>query len=305
MAEKHDPYSYRGFAERHSLMLATGVALILLGCSLSAFASLLPAPDQADSAVMAKALDELASLATKDVVQTDFASSHVLATIVLLAFAITGVWVLGRARSDFRDFQEAYPALGDSFTPEEERRISRASRRSVVAATVVLAASVAFGAMGHDMMNLAAGLESPSGGSKASALSTGFVLLGVSVGCWLLIRGVTLGHVADRFRYDFKSIGRVSVYEVDKQTEGDLNSRLRKVRRVVARKNLANRCIIIAGAIVSLGLYALPSLHTPLFWLGISVAGVACVAVDELLLRHARGLFPDFDEYDFEGVSRA
>ncbi len=305
MAEKHDPYSYRGFAERHSLMLATGVALILLGGSLSAFASLLPAPDQADSAVMAKALDELASLATKDVVHTDFASSHVLATIVLLPFAIMGVWVLGRARSDFRDFQEAYPVLGDVFTPEDKRRLSRLSRRLVVAAVAVLAASVAFGAMGHDMMNLAVGLESSAGVSKASALSTGFVLLGVSVGCWLMMRGVTLGRMPDRFRYDFKSIGRVSVYEVDKQTEGDLNSKLRKVRRVVARKNLANRCIIIAGVIVSLGLYALPSLHTPLFWLGISVAGVACVAVDELSLRHARRLFPDFDDYNFEGVSRA
>lgn len=304
MVEKHDPYSYKGFANRHSLMLATGVALMLLGCSLSAFASLLPSPDQADSAVIAKALDELASLATKDVVHTDFASSHVLATILLLSFAIMGAWVLGRAQSDLKDFQKAYPALTVAFTQEEKEQLSRASLALCVAASIALVASVALGAMGHDMMNLAVGLESSSGVSKASALSTGLVLFGAAVGGWLMVRGVTLGRMPDRFRYDFKSIGRVSVYEIDKQTKGDLNSKLRQVRRIVARKSLANRCIIIAGALASLSLYALPSLHTPLFWLGISAAGVACLAVGELSLRHARKLFPDFDAYDFEGRSR-
>lgn len=305
MAEKRDPYSYRGFADRHSLMLATGVGLILLGCSLSAFASLLPSLDQADSAVIAKALDEIASLATKDVVHTDFASAHVLATIVLIAFAVTGAWMLHRARNDFREFQEAYPTLGEAYSDDERRRIGRAARLLLTAAACVLGASAVFAAAGHGMTNLYADLASADAVSRASALGTGIVMLGVSVGCWLLVRGVTLRRMPDRFRYDFRSIARVSMYEIDRQTEGDLNSKLRQVRRIVARKSLANHVIVIAGALVSLSLYALPSLRTPLFWVGIICAGVASWLVSELALRRARRLFPDFDAYDFKGSARS
>lgn len=293
MTEKRDPYSYKGFIDRHSIMLATGVGLILLGCSLSAFASLLPSLDQADSAVIAKALDELASLATKDVVHTNFASAHVLATIVLLTFIIVGIWVLHRARNDFRDFQEAYPTLGNVYTEDEKRHLLHTSRHLITAAIVILGVSIVFGIAGHNIMNIYADLENSDAVSRASALRTGIVMLGVSIGCWLMIRGITLKHMPDQFRYDFKSISRVSMYEIDKQTDGDLNSKLRKVRRIVARKSLANHVIIIAGALVSLGLYALPSLHTPLFWVGIIFAGVACWLVSELSLEYARKLFSD------------
>lgn len=297
MDEKPDPCSYKGFIERHSKMLAAGVTLIFLGCSFSSFASLLPSFDQADSAVIAKALDEMTSLATKDVVHTDFASAHVLATMILLAFVIVGAWILGRARNDLKDFQEAYPVLENGIAQDESRRLVRSGHKLIAAAVVVIGASMAFGIANHVVMTVYADLASADTVSRASALGTGTVMFGFAIGFGLLVRGIALKHAPDQFRYDFRSIGRMSVYEVDKQTQGDLNSRLRHVRRIVARKSLANHIIIIAGILVSLGLYALPSLHTPLFWLGIFCAGIACWLVNELSLKHARRLFSDAGEH--------
>lgn len=119
---KHDiknPYGYRGFANRHSLMLASGVALIILGCGVASFASLPPSIDSADSAVIAKAIDEIVRLASKGLLQTDFAGTHALATVLLIAFIILGSWLIHHARNDLKEFQEAYPQISLSFSKDE------------------------------------------------------------------------------------------------------------------------------------------------------------------------------------------
>lgn len=290
------PFSYRGFSNRHSLMLATGVALIVLGCALSTFATLLPAVDTADATVLAETLDEIARLASKELVHTNFSGSHALATVVLLSFVLVGGWLLGRARDDLKSFQEAYPYLEVAFTPQEQSHYRTCGHRLVVAGMMVLAAAIALGAATHAATNLYADLETVARVNQTSAIDTGTVLTLVAVALWLLLRGVTLKHVPNKLRYNFKALSRRNVYEMDREASDDAHDRLLAAREIVARKSLLNKAALIVGAIVSLCFYALPSLETPFFWLGIAAALIASRIISYVAFRRVSALFPELAE---------
>lgn len=274
--EHDNPYGYRGFTNRHSLMQASGTALIILGCALASFASLLPSIDNADSTVIAKAIDEIVRLASKDLVQTNFAGTHALATVLLIAFIIVGSWILNHARNDLKEFQEAYPLLAVSFTEQERRTYKTLSRRFIVAGTIILAATITIGLSIHGFTNLYANLEGTSQINSKQAIATGSILAFVALGCWVLIRGTTLRNIPNMALYNYKALDKHNVYEMDRDSTGKLNSGLMHARKIVARKSLVNRVFIIIGIIVALAFYALPSLETPYFWIALLAALIAC-----------------------------
>lgn len=286
-----NPYGYRGFADRHSLMLASGVALIILGCGLASFASLLPSIDSADSAVIAKAIDEIVRLASKELLQTDFAGTHALATVLLIAFIIMGSWIIHHARNDLKEFQEAYPQLNISFTGDESRVYRTHGTRFMVAGGIIIAAAIPFGMGIHGFTDLYADLAGTGQVNTAQAITTGCILILVACGCWFLIRGTTLQNIPNMARYNYKALSGRNVYEMDRDSAGALNSSLMRARKIVARKELMNRVFIIAGIIVALALYALPSLETPYFWVALVVAFVACKISSQHAYRKVRTIF--------------
>lgn len=274
-----NPYSYRGFADRQSLMAAFGVAVMVLGCALASFASLLPAMDSADSTVISEALDNVVRLATKDLLQTNFAGSHAIATVLLISFVIIGSWLLGRAKKDREAFCEAYPQLEISFSEDELRRYGHLSRSFMTSGAIIIAAAIAVGIYIHGFANLYTELDSPGSIGSAEAVENGAILVFIAIGCWLLIRGKTLHDIPDMMRYNYKALESRNVYEMDRDSTGKLNSRLLHAREVVARKVLANHIITIVGIIAALALYFLPSLETRYFWLALVGALVACKIV--------------------------
>lgn len=288
---ERNPYGYRGFADRHSLMLACGVAIMILGCSLASFASLLPAMDSADSTVISKALDNIVRIATKDLLQTNFAGSHALATVVLLAFIIIGSWLLGRAKKDREAFHEAYPQLEVSFSEGELHRYKLLSRSFMAAGTVIIVAAIAVGACTHGFTNLYADLDSSGSIGSAKAIENGIILTLVAIGCWLLIRGKTLRDIPNMMRYNYKALEGRNVYEMDRDSTGAMNSRLLHACEIVARKVLVNHVIAIIGIIAALALYSLPSLETPYFWLALIAALIACKATSWNAYRKVCAIF--------------
>ncbi len=279
ITNKHDtdnPYGYRGFANRHSLMRSSGVTLIILGCALSSFASLLPSIDSADSAVISKAIDEIVRLASKDLLDTNFASTHVLATVLLIAFIIIGCWILSRAKDDLKKFQEAYPYLTISFTDHELQHYKTSGKRFSIAGMVIIILAIGVGISVHGFTNLYTDFEGITQIVTTQAITTGIILTFVAIGCWLLIRGTTLRNIPNITRYNYNALAKRNIYEMNRDSSGKVSDGLMHARKIIAHKNLMNRIFVIGGVIVALALYALPSLETPYFWITLVVAGVAC-----------------------------
>lgn len=286
-----DPYGYAAYRRRRAIWLPTGVALIFLGCALSSAASTLPPSHTADGRVVAEALDRVVSLATKDIVTTSFSGTHAIATLLLIVFVAAGVLLIRAVQDEDHAFKRAHPHLSHGATTDELIAAQGIRRRFVIAGGVCIGAAVVVNVLLAGSVNdarvLAHDLDTNAMLSRTMAFTMALVFLLLAIGSWLVVHGLVVGASPAIRVYNYRALQSVSAYEIDVSQTGTLRDVMLAEKRVQERHALATRAMVVLGVSASLAMYFLPTLETPFYWLGIVVAAVGCLLLDNYALNRA------------------
>lgn len=189
-----------------ALVVPSGVALIILGFSLSWFLRLLPSGGSPDSRVIASALDKVMHLVTKDIVDYSFGHAHIIASVVFVLLIVLGILVLRSAMDDDHEFRDAYPRIADPYTPEDRCRARTYRTRCLtIGALVLTMAAVVFWQIdAHGNVLVARGVRD----------------LLVAVGVWLVVHGHLMGGRVDVFAHNFEAVRHSSIYKFERLPDG-------------------------------------------------------------------------------------
>ena len=254
-----DPYGYDQHELMRSYIIPTAAAVILIGFAASAFLSLLPVTQGADEQVIAVGLDKLVKLFSKDLVDMSFSQSHIASSLALVSCIIIGLVITRFAHEDNQEYMEAYPYIEDVYSSEQKAAARKSGRLFALLSLPFFVAWVVLLALGT---------------TASSAVLHGLGFLALACAVWLLFHGLHVAQRTDIFLYNFRALDYISIYEL----EADKDAPARKLRLAEKRCRkpikTAKRVVITAGFLVALGLYALPSIETPFYWVAIVVAFV-------------------------------
>lgn len=272
-AKSKDPCGYDAHEIRRSFLVPTIVSIILAGIAASIFLTLLPPTQGADEQVLAQGLDKLVSLISKDLVDTSFSQSHVVASLVLVSSFVVALVLLRYERDDNQEFMKVYPYIEDFYTPKQRQSARKTGVICVVISGGLITACVVVYLCGNHT-TVARGL--------------GWLLL--AVGSWLLIHGLMTIRKVDVFAYNYRTLEHVSIYELRADREMQDRDTLIALKRMRFPMQTAKRVIVTAGVLVALALYFLPSLETRFYWLAVVVALIISAILGDLSERKAKKL---------------
>lgn len=271
--ETIDPCGYDVHETRRSFLVPTVIAIILAGISASVFLTLLPATQGADEQVLAQGLDKLVSLISKDLVDTSFSQSHVVASLVMVSAFVVAMVLLRYEREDNQEFTRVYPHVDDFYTREQRQHARKTGAIFVVVSLVFIIASAIVYFCGHH---------------ETVARATAWLLL--AIGSWLLVHGLMTSRKVDVFAYNYRALEHVSIYELQADDELSDRDNLIALKRLRAPMQTAKRAVVTAGVLVALALYFLPSLETRLYWLAVVVALVISAVLGKVSEERAKKL---------------
>ena len=252
-----DEYGYDRHEVMRSYAIPTAIAILLAGVGACRLLTLLPATHGADDQVLAQGLDKLISLMTKDIIDLSFSQSHVLASLAFVSAAIIALVLMRYVRRDNKEYMSAYPYLDDFYSDGQKVAIRRTGRWFALASLPFFAGATVLAGFGI---------------ASDSAVMKGCAWLALAVAAWLLVHGIMWLRRVDIFAYNYRALDHASIYElqVDKDApDRDIMIAEKKLRAPI---QTAKRTIIVAGVIAALGLYSLPSIETPFYWMAVVVA---------------------------------
>lgn len=252
-----DEYGYDRHEISRSYTVPTAIAVFLAGLAASTYLTLLPPSQGADEQVLAQGLDKLVKLMSKDLLDLSFSQSHVLASLVLVSAAIVSLVLARYAGRDNKEFMSAYPYIDDFYTETEKSTIRKQGRAFALASLPFLAVAIALAVWSV---------------LDESIVLRGSALLALAVGAWLLVHGIRWAKRVDIFAYNYRALDLISVYEL--QADKDFPDRdiMIAEKKLRAPIQTAKRTVIVAGVIVALALYSLPSIETPFYWMAVVIA---------------------------------
>ena len=276
-----DPSGYDAYAVRHSYLLPTAVALLLLAFGASSFMMLLPQVSSSDASVIANLLDAVIKAESDETLNLSFNEAHIGATIVFIAFVAVAFVVLSYWQSDRQAFMTAYPHLRLFYSEDEKRKIAAYAHRLETFGVIGLVAAVAlfviFKVFGLDH------------------LATGFGFCVAAAGVWCYMHGYMAGRRTDLFAYNFAALKRTSIYSLKAYQKGPDREAILTAKRASIRSQSINRVVLVTGALLSFVFYFLPTFYTPLYWTPLALAGIIMFVVAHVALREARSAIGKID----------
>lgn len=252
-----DKYGYDRHEIMRSYMIPTVIAILLIGWAASIFLTLLPATHSADGQMLAEGLDRLIGLMSKEIIDLSFSQSHVLASLAFVSSLIIAIVLARYVRNDNKEYMSAYPYLDDFYSEDQKRKIRRTGRGFMLASLPFFVAGA-----------VVAGLGAASGPTELK----GIALLLFAAAAWLLVHGIMWLRRVEIFAYNYRALDHVSIYELQAEEEFPDRDIMIAEKKLRAPQQTAKRVVIVAGVIVALCLYYMPSIETPFYWVAIVVA---------------------------------
>lgn len=103
----------------------------------------------ADEQMLACGLDKLVSLISKDLVDTSFSQSHVVASLVLVSSFVVALVILRYEREDNQEFMKVYPYIEDFYSQEQRQHAKRTGAVCVAISLAFIAACAVVYPCGH------------------------------------------------------------------------------------------------------------------------------------------------------------
>lgn len=268
-----DPCGYDAHETRRTCLVPTIASIVLAGIAASVFLTLLPPTQGVDEQVLAQGLDKLVSLISKDLVDTSFSQSHVIASLVLVSSFIVALVLLRYEREDNQEFMKAYPFIEDFYTQEQRQHAYKKGAICVGVSVALIAACI---------------VVYFCGGHTTIARGVGWLLL--ALGAWFMLHGLMTARKVDVFAYNYRSLEHMSIYELQIDKGMQDRGTLIALKRLRSPIQTAKRAVVTAGVLVALALYFLPSLETRFYWLAVVVALIISAILGNLSERKAKKL---------------
>lgn len=281
-----DPYGYDAYRLLRAKIVPAGFATIILGAALGSFAILLPPLRSQDAHAIAKGLDHFVDSATGGALKISFADANAVISLVIMVFFIIGIFLLGYARSNRRNYMTAYPRIKNFYAPSQRQAALRLRRRWIAVGIGCLALSAA---IGWAIMAAEAAMGIDTTTHRGMAVPIGVFLLGAAPSTWMIAHGIIVGDRVDIFEYNYQALSLTNRYDIAVNQTGERREVMQAENTIWTLFRIINRFVLAIGAFWSLALYIVPSLKTPwapVPFLAALVAWCGIYKIGEEIARH-------------------
>ena len=259
---------------RRSWLLPLGVGSLIASFGAGSLCMLLPATESKDASFLATLLDRIISQESDDRLDLSINDAHITAILVFIAFLAIGIVILAYLRNDREEFYTAFPNLALKFDESEIRSARRQRNICIIAGCAILAGAVtAFVLFGI---------------FRQRYLGEGIGFLLSALGAAVFLHGWTASERTDIFEYNYSALKHANVYYLIANQKGPDRNAIINVKRRILKAQATMLIILTATALASFALLLLPSLHTSLFWIPVSVGLIACLIVDKASMERSR-----------------
>lgn len=139
-----DRCTFEAYERVQSLLVPTGAALIVGAFGASKVGALLPSMPAADQRVVGDFLDRAIGIITKDLVDTHYGDTHVMAMLLLVAFVAAGAVVLHRSHGLRDEFVAVHPYIAPRSNGAQMHQVAGFIARDLLGAWAVARARRCF-----------------------------------------------------------------------------------------------------------------------------------------------------------------
>lgn len=268
--EAKEQCSFEAFQRSQAFYAPLGGALVALSFALLHFGALVPFNFGSDGQVLGQILDGLVKLLSKELIETDYAQTHVFAMLLFVIVLCCGLYFLHYADKQKRAFREAHPFLPGKASKSELAKAGKAGRRMMAVATIFVAGGIVLYASSqyfshslgfHGVSSIFNGNASP-----LCNILDGFAFSLFSVATWLIMRSIRITKAPSYLTYNLEVLTELSPYQVCEDHLSP-NHDIRLVAKGILDKALTKGRIFLAVcAVITFAMFVLPSIEMPIWW---------------------------------------
>lgn len=268
--EAKEQCSFEAFQRSQAFYAPLGGALVALSFALLHFGALVPFNFGSDGQVLSQILDGLVKLLSKELIETDYAQTHVFAMLLFVIVLCCGLYFLHYADKQKRAFREAHPFLPGKVSKSELAKAGKAGRRMMAATAVFIAGGAALYASSQYFSHSSGfhGISSIFNGNASPLCNVldGCSFLLLSVATWLIMRSIRVSKAPSYLTYNLEVLTELSPYQVCEDHLSP-NHDIRLVAKGILDKALTRGRIFLAiCAVITFAMFVLPSIELPIWW---------------------------------------
>lgn len=282
IASGNDVFGYDQHMRHYALRVATGIAVIIAGFACGSFFALLPERNTADLETIVRGLDRIIGLMTKDLVDLPKVQHHPETFIIEILGVLIGYTILKHASEDQHDYMRAFRRIEPFYSKEAKRH--------------GYMTQIAYDVLGIAIIVIIPTLLAHFASNAPVNLVNGFTRLACAIGVWFIVYGTHMGMRTNLFRYNFRALRLVNIYELGKsESDAEREIRLGEKRLCDWSSSLTNLAWGV-GVLGALGFYFLPTMRTNYFWIPLVITLIVTVIIKWIIIRYAQRTYePDFE----------
>lgn len=284
--EMEERCTFEAFQRSQALYAPLGGALVVLSFALLHFGALVPFNFGSDGQVIGQLLDGLVKLLSKELIETDYAQTHVFAMLMFVIVLCCGLYCIHYANDQKDKFRATHPYISEETDKDALAKAGKTARRMMVVAAVFGVGGVIVFAISRtlspstDLHGVSSIFDSAA--SPLCNVLDGCSFLLFAAAIWFLMRAIRIGQAPSRLAYNLEVLTDMTPYEVvEDHASPHYEARL-AAKQILDRGIVQGRVFLAACAILSFLMFVLPSIELPIWWLPLVIglvgrdAFVAC-----------------------------
>lgn len=268
--EAKEQCSFKAFQRSQAFYAPLGGALVALSFALLHFAALVPFNFGSDGQVLGQILDGLVKLLSKELIETDYAQTHVFAMLLFVIVLCCGLYFLHYADKQKKAFREAHPFLPGKASKSELAKAGKTGRRMMAVAAIFVAGGIVLYASSQYFSHSLGfhGVSSIFNRNASPLCNTldGFAFSLFSVATWLIMRSIRITKAPSYLTYNLEVLTELSPYQVCEDHLSP-NHDIRLVAKGILDKALTKgRIFLGVCAVITFAMFVLPSIEMPIWW---------------------------------------
>lgn len=268
--EAKEQCSFEAFQRSQAFYAPLGGALVALSFALLHFGALVPFNFGSDGQALGQILDGLVKLLSKELIETDYAQTHVFAMLLFVIVLCCGLYFLHYADKQKRAFREVHPFLPGKADKSELAKAGKAGRHMMVVAVIFVASGIIL-YISSQYFSRSQGFHGVSSifNGNASPLCNildGFSFSFFSVATWLIMRSIRIAKAPSYLTYNLEVLTELSPYQVCEDHLSP-NHDIRLVAKGILDKAITRGRIFLGiCAVITFAMFVLPSIEMPIWW---------------------------------------
>lgn len=268
--QANEQCSFEAFQRSQAFYAPLGGALVALSFALLHFGALVPFNFGSDGQALGQILDGLVKLLSKELIETDYAQTHVFAMLLFVIVLCCGLYFLHYADKQKRAFREAHPFLPGKENKSELAKAGKAGRRMMAVAAIFVVGGITL-YVSSQYFSRSQGFHGVSSifNGNASPLCNildGFSFSLFSVATWLIMRSIRIAKAPSYLTYNLEVLTELSPYQVCEDHLSPNHDIRLVAKRILDKAITRGRIFLGICAVITFAMFVLPSIEMPIWW---------------------------------------